>query len=361
MSTIVAVVLFLTMMSVALNIRNRQGMNVQSLSSHRIMFCVVASVSWGLLSALRHVRIGADTRVYEYLFESVKNVPLEELWDRVVQTYFTRTATYKDPGYNLLVKLLQFISDEYRFLLFFIAAVFFGSMGVWIYRNSQMPYVSFLLFSTLFYSFFAFTGHRQTIATALVVFVGHEWIRKRKLLPYILLMLVASTLHKSCLCYILAYFVYPFKGYSRRKYMTVLAISLLLLTISGPVMNLVSGWFDYEQYMENDLGGTGTFVFLYFLVMAITLWKFPSIVQENPDAYHTLNILVIGTLSVAMSLFNQSFMRLQQYYTVYLMLLLPDIIVSFRGKNRFIVGVSGCCLLLALMLKNNPAYMFYWQ
>lgn len=217
MSAIVIVVLFFTMFSVSLNIRNQQGMNVQSLKSHRIMFCVIASVSWGLLSALRHVSIGADTIAYEMSFNRVLHVPIQELWSRVVTTYFTKTLIYKDPGYNLLVKLLQYISKDPRFLLFFIAVLLFTSMGIWIYRNSQMPYVSYLLFSTLFFGFYAFTGHRQTIATALVVFVGHELIRKRKLMPYLILMLLASTIHKSCLCYLPAYFVYPFKGYSRKN------------------------------------------------------------------------------------------------------------------------------------------------
>lgn len=361
MSSIVIVVLFFTMFSVSLNIRNQQGMNVQTLKSHRIMFCTVASVSWGLLSALRHVSIGADTLAYEVSFNRLLNVPIRELWGRVITTYFTKTLVYKDPGYNLLVKLLQYISRDYRFLLFFIAGLFFTSMGIWIYRNSQMPYVSFLLFSTLFFGFYAFTGHRQTIATALVVFVGHELIRKRKLLPYIILMILAATLHRSCLCYLPVYFIYPFKGYSRRKYALLLILGLLCLAISGPVMQILASWLGYQNFLKNDLGGTETFVFLYFLVMTITLWKFPSIVAENPDAYHTLNILLIGTMMVAMSLFNQSFMRIQQYFTLHLMLLLPDIIVSFKGRNRFIVGVTGCCLLLALMMKNNPAYLFYWQ
>ena len=67
--------------------------------------------------------------------------------------------------------------------------------------------ISWVVYSTLFYSFFAITGHRQTIATGIVVWGGLECIRKRKLIPFLLLTFVAYTIHASAIC------VLPFTGY----------------------------------------------------------------------------------------------------------------------------------------------------
>lgn len=61
------------------------------------------------------------------------------------------------------MKFFQIFSTDYQLFLVFIAIVFFVPMGILIYKYSEAPYLSYVLFSSLFYSFFAITGHRQTI------------------------------------------------------------------------------------------------------------------------------------------------------------------------------------------------------
>ena len=62
-----------------------------------------------------------------------------------------------------------------------VAAIVFASLGYFIYKNSDDPAFSYVLFSALFYSFYAITGTRQALATALVVFVGFEFIKRKGL------------------------------------------------------------------------------------------------------------------------------------------------------------------------------------
>lgn len=360
MMAIIVTVLILTALAVILNTRSKQGVQIQKEDTHRKLFCIVASLLWIALSVLRHESIGADTLAYQRHYNNMLYVPFSDAWENFVNTYTTDVKS-KDPGYNVLVKLLQLISKNDRFLLVFIAVLFFTAMGIWIYRYSQMPYVSFLLFSTLFYSFYAITGHRQTIATALVVFVGFEFMRKRQLLPYLLVGLVATTIHKSAWCYVPVYLIYPFKGYSRRTYLTLLLSTLFVMANLDSFWESVATWLGYNSMLDNEIGGTGTFVFFYFLAFSISMWRFPSIVSQDPDAYHTFNVLFVGSVMVMMAFLNQSFMRVQQYFTLYLMLLLPNIVTSFKGRERFIVGTIGCALLLFLMIRNDPDYIFFWQ
>lgn len=360
MMEIIITVLILTVLALILNARGGQSVDIQKDNNSRKMFILIACLMWCCLSALRDVTIGRDTQNYSVLFEKVKLNSWETLWVAFKENYFTNSVA-RDVGFYMLMKAAQMISPDYQVFLALIAVFFYTCMGVWLYRNSQMPYVSMLLFSTLFYAFFAFTGHRQTIATAIIVFIGSKYIRERKLVKFILCVLFAFVMHKSIICYVPVYFIYPIAGYSRKRYMTILLAGLLSLTVMGFLWRWVAEWLNYEVYLENETGGTGMFVFLYFVVMAIAVWRFDSIVVQNPDAYHTFNILLIGSMMVMMALVNQSFMRVQQYYTLSLMLMLPDIIVSFKGKERFLVGAVGCCLLLILMMIDKPVYQFFWE
>lgn len=323
-------------------------------------FCAFAATVWAGLSGLRHLSIGADTIAYEWSFNQSQYKSWEQIANNVFGTY-QRVLFVKDPGYAAVEKAVYTLGGQYRTFLIIIAIFFFGVLGSWIYHNSRVPYVSFLLFSSLFYSFFAFTGHRQTIATALVVLIGDRLIRRRKLIPFFFLVLLSSTIHKSCVCFLPAYFVFPFRNYSRKTYIAATLAGLILLLFSTPLWRFVGEWLHYEDFLENDIGGTGTFVFLYFLVLIIAIVQFPQIVQNNTESYGIFNVLLLGSMTVAMSFVNQSFMRVQQYYTLYLMLLLPEIILSFKKQNRFLVATAGCGMLLFFYIMNKPDYMFFWQ
>ena len=59
----------------------------------------------------------------------------------------------------------------------------------------------------LFYAFYSVTGHRQTLATALIVFVGYKYIKEKKLLKFLVIAFIVFMLHKSSLVFIPYYFI----------------------------------------------------------------------------------------------------------------------------------------------------------
>ena len=326
----------------------------------RKKFCIFSSLVWIIISGFRHVTTGADTFEYFLSYENTKSQTWISLAQRFYNTY-AGIEFQKDPGYRLFVKFVQIFIPEYQEFLVLIAIIFFVPMGIWIYRNSRVPYISFVLFTCLFYAFYAITGHRQTIATALVVFVGEKFIRERKLWLFLGITLVAATIHKSCFCYVPAYFLYPIKGYNQRTYLIAMVIGLVLTLLTAALWRKLVVWLRFESFLTNDIGGTGTYVLIYLLVMSIVIVQFSSIVGGNSEIYGVLNMMLCGTILVILSYFNQSFMRVQQYYTLYLMILLPEIVLSFKGKESYVVAVVGCLLLIGLMIKNNPYYLMCWQ
>ena len=159
-------------------------------------FCAIACIQWVLVSGFRSAYVGADTMNYRRLFYLVENTSWNKIFNNIL--FYIRGGEIKDPGYVLFVKLFQVFSTNYQVYLIFIALVFMVPMAIWIYKNSSMPCLSFVIFSTLFYSFYAVTGIRQTVATAFVVFIGYEFIKKKKPIPFLIIMLLSFFIHFCC-------------------------------------------------------------------------------------------------------------------------------------------------------------------
>lgn len=54
-------------------------------------------------------------------------------------------------------------------------------------------------------------------------------------------------------------------------------------------------------------------------------------------------------------------MRIVQYFSIYLMLIIADIAESFEGKDKLIVNGAMIGVLTLLLIISNPQYVFFWQ
>ena len=115
----------------------------------RKRFCIIATFNWIIFSGLRAHWVGPDTQAYGEAFDKV----IRRSWGSILHNIFAKYfqgAEIKDPGYPLLEKIFQIFSTHYQVFLIGIAVLFFVTMGVFIYKYSRQPYVSFVLFSCLF-------------------------------------------------------------------------------------------------------------------------------------------------------------------------------------------------------------------
>ncbi len=325
------------------------------------LFCILASINWILLSGLRHITIGADTEVYKlYMFDRTLYLSWNHIFLEFINVYFGG-GVGKDPGYSIFEKIVQLFTTNYQVYLIIIALIFTVPLGRWIYKNSKEPLISFLMYSVLFYSFFSLTGHRQTIATALVVLLGYELIIKRKLFPFLVLILLAFTIHKSAVAFLPFYFLANIK--INRKYLfSVLLVFIIIFLFRFEFMEIIVNIIGYDEYMYQYEGaGTWTFTTLLIVVFVVSIWKYRTILYHNPQAIHYINALVLALVFVPLTFINPSTMRAVQYYSIFLILLIPEIIFSFNRKERVIVYYMATGLLLLLFIRNNPHYLFFWQ
>lgn len=320
------------------------------------IFVFLSTLNWVILSGLRHITIGADTLAYYYSYNRI----IRTSWITLFGNFFdimVHGSEGKDPGYDLFVKATQLFTDNYQFFLVIVALVFTVPLGAWIYINSKNSFVSFLIYSTLFYSFFSITGIRQTIATAIVVLVGYKYIKERKFFPFLILVLISFTIHKSAIVFFPFYFLAN-KKITKKYVLTILAIFPLLMYFRVPFalfFQSLSGY-DYGIY---EGAGTINFTILLILIVIVGIWKSNEVIKTNPQATHYYNAIFIAVLSTPLTWVNPDAMRVVQYYSIYLMLLVPEIINSFRKDEKPLAYLVVIGLLLLLLMRNNPQYMFF--
>ena len=324
------------------------------------IYCTIVAMQWILISGLRRFSVGADTYAYYYAFERVKSTPWKTIllqnWD-----YLFHGVEIKDPGYPLLEKIFQIFCGDYQVFLLFIAAVFTISMAVWIYKNSAMPCLSFLIYSVLFYAFYAVTGHRQTLATALIVFVGYKYIKEKKLLRFLAIAFIAFLLHKSSLVFILYYFL-AHKRITKPYVVTISGIIALIVLLGKRVYGPIALFMGFlEEQVDYVIGGSETYALVLTLVCFVVLAVFPFIRKRRKDANLLCNITFLTLMSSLLIFQHQGFMRIQQYYSLFIMITIPEVLLSLRKEERTLAYLLVTLSLIVYLIKCHPYYQFFFM
>ena len=323
------------------------------------IYCAVVALQWILISGLRDWSVGSDTYAYALSFERVKSMSWEKIFYDIWQ-YLIRGADIKDPGYKLIEKIFQIFCGDYQVFLIFIAVLFMGAMAVWIYKNSNMPCFSFILFSTLFYSFYAVTGHRQTIATALIVFMGYECIKKRKPIRFAILAIVAFFIHKSSLVFIPFYFIARIPV--TLPYVIIALIVIAVVALLGrQLYGAVALWMGFgEEHVIYEGGGAETYATVLVIMCVLILATYFIYKNHRENAKHIFNITLLTLMSSLLVYQNQGFMRIQQYYSLFLMISFPEVLSCFDKNSRTLAYFGATILMIFYLVLRSPHYQFFF-
>jgi hypothetical protein len=342
----------------------RKRLSVES-DHYRLRYIKLICFVLILQSGLRNIAVGADTFAYYTLFEKIKYTSWTQIWN-IILDYYSK-GVGKDPGYLVFQKMVQITIPNYQLFLFIISIIFFSALGNFIYKNTykiKHAIFAFVLYSCLFYNFFSITGHRQTIATAATLF-GYELIKKRKLALFILVIFFASTIHKSSLIFLPFYFVANIKS---TKYIigAVLILFPILIIYRYEISNLLIFTGVYEQYGLIEGTGAFTFTSVLLIVALVSLWRIKITFEINKEVKSLYNAFAIAIFLTPLTFINPNSMRVVQYFSIFLLALIPIVIQSFQLQRfkikQTIYGIA-IAMLLALSVSNNwnIDYKFFWQ
>lgn len=331
----------------------------------RKTYLLIVSVILFLESALRGMSVGDDTLTYFDSFESIKY----SSWANVFRyfTFFTDNSyDNRNQFYDLFQKIFQLFSDDFRVYLFFIAIVFFSSLYYFLLTNTFNLYeliLAFLIYSALFYYFFSITGIKQTITTSVALFCI-RYIKERKLIHFVIPIILASFIHLSVLVFLPFYFFSGFKKIKLNFLIALLLFIFLFIYKQYVVIFLITDTV-YETYLS-DLAGRGTLIFTSFLLFVVLLSYFvvDKMAKFYPNYILYYNSILIALVLVPLTWVNSNAMRVVQYYSIFLIVFAPKIIEVITHKNflfKRIAYLICIVILFSFILKAPSSYKFFWE
>lgn len=267
-----------------------------------------------------------------------------------------RVYSYTEPLFTLMVKLVaDSLFTEVFFFLFFAFITNFIIIKVFNrYNNFQVMVFIYLSF-TIFY-FNTFNIVRQ-FASAAIILYAFKYIEERAFFKYIIIILIASSIHLSAFFCLPLYFLWNIRP--NRIFITIITFTSFLSGIffKGFVSHLimqVSTFFDlYTLYLEseNESTGGGLLTIFFNLILIIILFSY-----KDKEMKPIHNFILIGfTLLVTLYNLIPSFHYLYRI-SIYTLFFFPLIFV-IPMKNikvlKVIVITSGIFLFSIFLLENK--------
>ena len=264
-----------------------------------------------------------------------------------------------EPLFVLFNKLISVFTTNHVVYKFLVAIIFMWALGLYVYRYSEDPCLSFVLYGALFFNMFSLTGYRQVLSVAIVLF-GFRFIKERKLLPFIGVLLIASFFHRTSLIFLLLYVL-------ANKKMTPLYLIGLLAVLAGmivfrqQVFTVVKVFMGYEEYVGNYGFKQQTFALLLGALTIVAVWRYPYIIKKHPSALQYYNGLILAWLMFPLAMESPSCMRLVYDFGFVLLLLVPLIVKSFETNNERLIVYGAIYALFAVhVITSGFTYAFFW-
>lgn len=319
-----------------------------------------------LQSALRNLSVGVDTfSYYKDFVYTYEYRTWQVVWQNFYDVYILGEG--KDAGYWLLMKAFSSVCPFFLPYLFFIAIIFFYPLcrlaEKYLYTMKQL-FMFFCVYQVLFYSFFSITGLRQTIATV-ATFYGVKYILERKLWRFVLVLFIASFIHKSIFLFLPFYFIAHLPKSKTLLLGTICSLPLVF-GFARPIAVLLatySGSQHYMMYAESDMDTGGAASFLMFIVGASIL----TFLAKKRCPYMIPDIVVhamsLALLFTPMMWVDMSLMRVIQYYSIFSLISLPLSIdnLGLNRSGRNIVYWGFMFILIFTTIRHNYEYAFFWQ
>ena len=320
-----------------------------------------------LQSGLRNVAVGPDTYQYMQTFKNISTWNWTEVWQRFISVYVEGVG--KDAGYSLYVKsFTQFVSSDYQIYLLCVAAIFFTSFGYFLYVNTKKisdVTFSILYYQVFFYTFYSITGIRQTLATAICLW-SYKYIKQQKIVPFLICIFIAATLHQSALLFILLYFVANYKNSWNLFKVVFLMLPFLFAGAKVFTLKLASLAVTdtYLGYADATTSGAWGFSVFYITLIIIGYMRYKEIMNTDKEAYRVYNAVILGLFFLPLTFVSAALMRVVQYFSFFCVLFFPMIFSIENCKNRQIWNIVEFIFIMLLLYKlctSGNEYAFFWE
>lgn len=318
-----------------------------------LMFCLF--FIW-IIIALRSYFIGNDTITYVTIFPLLANFPLSAYGNNLISVLFTENRF--EYGYVLFNKIIYYFSKNPRWLLIISATIIVSLVGYILYKYSDNPSLSLIIFVTMGFMAGSMSQIRQYIAWSICLF-SIKYIMENKFIRFILTIMLAMLFHVSAIVFIPLYFISKIRfTLSKGVKLAILCSPIFIFFnyFSNLVGKIIKSYGNYDNKIANN-GSTGYLaitvnfvtIFLFLMLSMYLIHINKKYNQFNSNLVNlSLWMLFCALMITALSYKFSQFTRIVSYFTCALMILIPNQL-SF-GKNDAMKKIITFIFVIYLIL-----------
>ena len=176
-----------------------------------------------------------------------------------------------ETGYLTCIWIVSHIFKNPQFLFLFDGLLITITICLFLYRYSEDVVLGFTMFNCLGLWAFMVQGMRQATGMCICLY-AIEFCKKKKFVPFLLLVVLASTFHASAIVFVIVY-LFSFLRMNIKGYLTAIVASLLGIFSINFLFDLLNAFIN-DSYMVGDIedssGGYITLL-IYILIIVATL------------------------------------------------------------------------------------------
>ena len=322
---------------------------------------------------MRHPDVGEHSDTWNYLnsFDYSQFISWGDVFKQFIPTYFAPTydgLLSKDPGFTVFEKIVRIFTSDYQVYLIVIAILCIVPLSLFIYKNVK-NYTSILLaYSYYVYFYFSYIPNssiRQSLALGLLFF-SYDYLQKNKLIKSLLILVLASTLHKSV--FIFALFVILHRmGLHKIVFTNAIWLFFIVLFSYQVFAPLLAQLGDvYSVYANTDFYTTHqrSYTYLAFSLLIYLLILIPLITKkENEFEDYRMAYLAssFALLLTPLLLLEPTILRIIVYFAVWNFVLIPHSVNLYEKSMGNVILIVLIVLFLMTSFRVTNDYRFFWQ
>lgn len=309
----------------------------------------------------------ADYDDYALWFHRINSMGNTSFWECFgIKNLF---SVYLETGYALINRMVGYFTND-PIWLFFVCAIIICFPVFMLFRNSEKPWLAVLLWISIGPYLESFNTMRGAMAASILIF-SLKYMQERKIVKYIIVVLIATTFHSIAILMLLAYFL-PLIKPSKKSVLFIIMVVAVAPIFSEILVIRYNNFFhiaftDAEAIsMLYKNRSSGASLLIPLLIELLTFYLFFDEARKgeiNMDDIY-IRMMFNGNL---IWIFFELLLIVTSYSTRFAMLFFyyPCILIPFLiGKRKnsktlyILIMVMAVSWYLVNVLIRQPAYYF---
>lgn len=254
-------------------------------------------------------------------------------WAIIPKLSFQKMLVHKfEIGYVLLCWFLERTFESDRVLLLVLGVLILLPFCRSFEKETDNPMIALMAFMALGMYMHAIIFWRQLVSMALLTY-SYRYIRERKLVSFLCILLLAMTFHRVAVVFLMMYFIY---NVPINKWLLIVCAlcSVVLYFFGKPIIEfgIAVVYPNYRRFPRLVIGGE-TLLALFWVIILMSYWLLHDRLQEGNIRVPFLMLLIAATMQpICFSFYN--WLRIVLPFRVALVPMTAHLYVALFGQTE---------------------------